>query len=326
MKKENFWSKLKKPIFALAPMADVTDAAFRRMFAKYGKPDVMFTEFVSTEGLCSVGRKNLLREFIYDKSERPIIAQIWGTSPEKFKLSAELIATLGFDGIDINMGCPQSKEVGCGACAALINTPRLAQEIIYATRLGAPDLPVSIKTRIGYNHIQTEEWLGYLLETKPAAVTLHLRTKKEMSSVPAHWDEAAKAVELRNSMNSKTLILGNGDVKSWEDAKEKVRLFGVDGVMIGRATFGNPWFFNTTHSREQVDIAKRLAVMVEHAAVFEKIFKHKKNFAVMRKHFKAYASGFDGAAQLRVQLMACENASEVKKEVKMFLKSYEKTN
>src|SRR3989344_2864791 len=252
---KGFWKKLlstsnvdKRPILALAPMADVTDATFRRIIAKYGKPDVMFTEFVSCDGLCSAGQKNLWPILKFIKKERPIVAQVFGAKPENFYESAKLIKKLGFDGIDINMGCPDKKVIKQGAGAALINNSRLAQEIIRQTKKGARlsggqagAMPVSIKTRIGYDKYDKKEfkkWLTALLEEKPAAITIHGRTKKEMSVVSARWDIVAEAVKIRNEFDSSdnhTLILGNGDVQSVADAKEKSRISGADGVMIGRA-------------------------------------------------------------------------------------------
>ena len=336
---KNFWLNLKRPIFALAPMADVTDAAFRRMFARYGKPDVMFTEFVSTDGLCSAGRKNLLREFIYDKIEHPIVAQIWGRNPEHFYESAKLIAKLGFDGIDINLGCPQKKEMAQKTCAALIAEPKLVGHIIAETKRGAGGLPVSVKTRLGIRQLETERWVGDLLEFQPAAIILHARTVKEMSKVPARWEEVAKAVKLRDKMKSRTLILGNGDVKSLAEAEARIAETGCDGVMVGRGAFGNPWFFARQHPNnmpgirrspdtdrdgggfdvKQISVEERLNVMVEHAKLFAQLFFGRKNFTVMKKHFKAYSSGFSGANELRVQLMQAHDLTDLEKAVKIFL-------
>ena len=313
---KGFWAQLEKPIYALAPMADVTDDAFRRMFALYGKPAVMFTEFVSTDGLCSVGRKNLMRELQFSEDQRPIVAQIWGNRPENFYESAKLLSQLGFDGIDINMGCPQRKEMEQGTCAALINHPNLAVEIINATKKGAGALPVSVKTRLGVKSVETETWIGTLLQTDVAAITIHARTAREMSKVPARWKEIATAVQLRNRMISQTLILGNGDVKSLADADDRLRQTAVDGIMIGRGAFGNPWLF--TSSRE-VSVREKLEVMVEHAHLFEKVFLPQKNFAIMRKHFKAYCAGFPGASELRVKLMTAEDSGEVERTVEEFV-------
>lgn len=328
----NFWQKLKKPIFALAPMEEVTDCAFREMFARYGNnplPNpppkgrgndfVMFTEFVSTEGLMhEEGRKKLSIDLKFTQAQRPMVAQIWGTDPEKFYRVAQYVVELGFDGIDINMGCPQSKEIAVGACAALIRNPKLAQEIIHATKKGAGNLPVSVKTRLGYSKTdEMADWVKTLLDCDIAALTLHGRTKKEMSKVPAHWDKIAEAVKVRDQIGSNTLILGNGDVKSREEGMQKVAETGCDGVMIGRGAFGNPWLFK--ENNHQPAIEERLRVMLEHAELFDQMFAGIKSFAIMRKHFKAYVSGFAGAHELRAKLMETHNLEETKKLVEEYL-------
>ncbi len=314
---ENFWKTLNKPIFVLAPMEDVTDCAFREMFAKYGKPDVMYTEFVSTDGLMHPeGRKKLSIDLKFTEIQRPMVAQIWGAHPDKFQEVAEYVVGLGFDGIDINMGCPQSKEIQAGACAALIRDHDLAVKIIKATQKGAGNLPVSVKTRLGYSKTdEMETWVKTLLDTGIAELTLHARTKQEMSKVPAHWDKITEAVKIRDNLNSPTLILGNGDIVSREDGLEKIKMTGADGVMVGRGTFGNPWFFK----QGAPTIPERLAVMLEHAELFHSMFAGIKSFAIMRKHFKAYVSGFEGAAELRAKLMEAKDLEETKQYVKEFL-------
>ena len=303
---KNFWQKINKPIFVLAPMSNVTDSAFRYLIAKYGKPDVTWTEFVSCDGLVSRGREHLLIDLKYDKSERPIVAQIFGSKPENFYKVAQLLKELKFDGIDINMGCPDKNVQKQGAGAALMKNPSLAQEIILATKEGAGDLPVSVKTRIGYSKNNLSEWLPVLLQTNPAAVTVHARTRNEMSLVPARWEHLKEAVQIRDAFQSgkeKTLILGNGDVVSLEDGYQKVKETGCDGVMIGRGVFGNPWVFNKKVKREDISIPDRLKVMVEHTYLFDKFLHGHKAFDVMKKHYKAYVSGFDGAKELRIELM-----------------------
>lgn len=319
-----FWGKIRRPIFALAPMSDVTDAPFRRMIAKYGKPDIMWTEFVSCDGLCSRGKTALLNDLIYDASERPIVAQIFGATPENFYRTALMLQELGFDGIDINMGCPEKNIQKQHAGAKLIQTPRLAQEIIRETKRGAGSLPVSVKTRIGYTKNTIDEWLPYILETEPSAITIHGRTKKEMSDVPAHWDVIAHGVELVDRYYGKKerpFMLGNGDVRTLESAFEKVHTYGVDGVMVGRGMFGNPWFFAQKDTMKDgqssesivITIEEKMRVMLEHTQLFEKLLGTHKRFDVMKKHYKAYVGGFDGARELRVKLMATHNAEEVKK-------------
>lgn len=307
----NFWQKLAKPIFVLAPMADVTDTAFRRVIAKYGKPSVMWTEFVSADGLALApgeGRKKLLKDLEYTEDERPIVAQFFTSSPLNMRLAAQLAANLGFDGIDINMGCPAKVINRQDAGACLIKTPELAREIIRAAKEGAGDLPVSVKTRIGYNKVELESWLPAILAEEPAVVTIHARTAKEMSKVPARWEFVKRAVEIRNEMRSETLIFGNGDVVDMDDARKKVEETGCDGVMLGRAIFGNPWLFS-----EHIPSTKeKLRILIEHTELFENLLGGVKSFSIMKKHFKAYVNGFDGAAELRSKLMNTDNVREVK--------------
>lgn len=314
---QGFWKILKKPVLILAPMADVTDAAFRELFAKYGKPDVIFTEFTSADGLCSPGREKLLINFKYSKNEHPIVAQLFSANPEKMREAAKLVKDLGFDGVDINMGCPDRSIVKQGAGGAMIKTPQLAREVIRAAIAGAGGLPVSVKTRVGFSKDILEEWLSELLKEDLAAITIHARTVKELSLVPARWERVAEAVKIRNAMKSQTLIIGNGDVSDVAHARELVKESGADGVMLGRAMFGNPWLFSGRTTSPTVK--EKLDVLIEHTELFEKYFSGKKNFSVMKKHFKAYVSGFDGAKELRTELMECNNAVEVKKVLQRYI-------
>lgn len=314
----NFWLNLPKPFFALAPMSDVTDSVFRQLVAKHGKPDVFFTEFVSCAGLCSPNREKVRRSLFFTKKERPIVAQVWGADPAQFYECAELIQALGFDGIDINMGCPDKAVEKQGGGAALMKNPKLAQALIRETKRGDRSLPVSVKTRIGYSNNALDEWLPALLKTGVAAITLHARTRKEMSKSPADWSAIARAVKIRNSLKSKTLIIGNGDVASLEDGLRRAKETGCDGVMVGRAVFGNPWFFNKAKQNKEIPLAEKLRALAEHALLFEKHYGGKKNFAVLRKHFKSYITGFPGAKALRLMLMQTENARQVKVLIKEF--------
>lgn len=323
-----FWKKLKKPIFVLAPMADVTDAAFRKIIAKYGKPDVFWTEFTSADGLCHPkGKKNLMLNLLYSKKEKPIVAQLFGGNKETMKKASRMVAKMGFAGIDINMGCPERKIEKSGAGAFLIKNPKLAKEIILSAKegvkLAGKKIPVSVKTRIGYAKDELETWLKTLLEAEPAVITIHARTRNEMSLVPAKWDRVKRAVEIRNELKSKTLIFGNGDVIDLKDAKNKAKESGADGVMLGRAIFGNPWLFNK-RKKFPISPKEKLNVLMEHTNLFEKMFNSSsvggKNFAIMKKHFKAYCSGFDGAKELRIELMNSSNAREVSTKIKNWLK------
>ncbi|MHB1316710.1 MAG: tRNA dihydrouridine synthase [Minisyncoccota bacterium] len=328
----NFWQKLKKekgrPLMVLAPMADVTDPAFRHIIAKYGKPDATWTEFVSADGLFRGGYDHLINDLRFSEIERPVIAQFFTGSPEMMEKASRLALDLGFDGVDINMGCPDKGVEKQGAGAGLIKKPELAKEIILAAMRGASNeeksIPVSVKTRIGYNKNELETWLPKILETKPAVVTIHARTRKEMSLVPARWEHIARAVEMRNELSPETLIFGNGDVKDVEHGMELCKQTGADGAMLGRAIFGNPWLFSP---RGPLGVEEKLRVLMEHTKLFEEIIGPKppigcgKNFSVMKKHFKAYVNGFDGAKELRVELMETENAEQVKKIIEDFLKT-----
>ena len=299
----NFWKNLKKPIMVLAPLADVTDPAFRSIIAKYGKPDVMWTEFVSADGLFMGGYEHLIKDLAYTEAERPIVAQFFSSKPEMMKRAAELACDLGFDGVDINMGCPDKSVEKQGSGAAHIKDFKQAEEIILATMEGAQkngkNLPVSVKTRIGYNKNQLEERLPALLETNPAVVTIHARTRKEMSLVPARWEYIRRAVEIRDCFvdstgkKSQTLIFGNGDVVDTDDGRRKCEETGCDGVMLGRAIFGNPFLFhhsyegwnkNGSEVREKF-LRERLRVMVEHTKLFEELLPHK-SFAIMNSELQ----------------------------------------
>src|SRR5680860_358345 len=311
----NFWQKLKKPFFTLAPMYDVTDEPFRQIFTKYGKPDVLYTEFVSADGLVSpLGREKISRELYFQKNEHPIVAQIFGSKPENIYEAAKIIESLGFDGLEINMGCPDKTVIKQGAGSALIKNPDLAVEIIESAKRGAPNLPISVKTRLGYyKPIEMTEWLTRILEAKPDVLTVHLRTMKDMSKVPARWDLVDQVVALAKKFG--VLIVANGDVASLAEAKERAEKHNLDGVMIGRGVFGDPWFFS---GRTDVPREEKLKALVEQTKMFEdlycetktnkKLFNgHTKNFAVMKKHYRAYVKGFSGASALREKLMNSAN-------------------
>ncbi len=317
-----FWKDIKKPAIVLAPMADVTDPAFRRMFARYGKPDVTWTEFVSADGMFLGGDKAynlLLRDLLYSEDERPIVAQMFTSDPARMKKAAALCRELGFDGFDINMGCPDRSVEKQIAGSALIKHPKLAQELILAAKEGASDMPVSVKTRIGYNKNEIETWLPVLLETKPALITLHARTRKELSKVPANWSVIKRAVEIRDEFGSETLIFGNGDVSSREEANKRVEETGCDGVMVGRGIFGNPWFFSTTEKKEEKSAEEILKALLEHTKLFEDILGDVKNFSIMKKHFKAYVTGWTGSKELRSELMDTGSVGEVEEVVERFI-------
>ncbi|MBI4065746.1 tRNA-dihydrouridine synthase family protein [Candidatus Kaiserbacteria bacterium] len=336
---KSFWQELPKPFFAMAPMADVTDVAFRALVAKRCKPDIFWTEFVSADGLYHTREiakmkdeeNPLMRDLQFTEEQRPIVAQIFSSKPEMIAYATKLVVELGpthfaqcggrgFDGVDINMGCPDRAIEKQGAGAALVKNSALAQELILAAKKAVQELPkssyrtdlvvpVSVKTRVGYNEESLDEWLPALLSANPAAITLHLRTRKEMSLVPAGWELMKKAVEIRNKINPNVLLIGNGDVQDLEDARTKAVETGCDGIMLGRAMFGNPWVF-AGRKIEDTPLAEKLAALVELAHNFEKL-SPPKNFAILKKHIKAFVAGFAGAADLRVRLMSAHSASEL---------------
>jgi nifR3 family TIM-barrel protein len=320
---ENFWEKLKRPFFALAPMDDVTDFPFRTMLARHGKPDVCWTEFVSADGLMHPdGLRALLPKLEYDgETERPIVAQLFSSSPEKMRQAAYCIADLGFDGVDINMGCPDKVINKQGSGAALIQDPTLAKELIIAAKEGVAShhnpIPVSVKTRTGWNRDELETWIPELLSVSPAAITVHARTRKEMSLVPARWDRIARAVEIAKGTG--TRIVGNGDVIDLADGRAKAKETGADGIMIGRAALGNPWVFNA--HKKDIRVEERLSALVEHAKLFEQFYGEGQRFDVMRKFSKAYVGGFDHAKDLRIALMNSKNAADTERIVSEFLVS-----
>jgi tRNA-dihydrouridine synthase len=315
---KNFWKTLKKPIFAQAPMEDVTDTVFRQMIIKCGKPDVFFTEFTNVDGMCSRGRDKVGKRLIYSKNEHPIVAQLWGSKPENFKKTAELIKEMGFDGIDINMGCPEKSVVKKGLGGALIDNQSLAKKIILAVKEGAGGLPVSIKTRIGVKNIQTEEWAKFLLEFNLDCLIVHGRTVAEMSESPTHWDEIGKVVKLRNSLKLKTLIIGNGDIKTYEEAIEKSKQYALDGIMVGRGIFNNLWIYNKDIDSTKISSQEKIKLLIKHIVLFDKTWGKTKNFSLMKKFYRIYISGMPDAQSIRTKLMEFKTA----KDTLNFLRSF----
>lgn len=393
-----FWDPLPKPFFALAPMADVTDAAFRQIVAKAsrhaqegGGPDIFWTEFVSADGLtCPVGNRaeaakekyellkklfpflneqtvlkisngmpggapKLLYDLGYTTSEHPIVAQIFGSNPKNIEGAAKLCAELGFDGVDINMGCPDKSIEKQGAGACMIKTPEVAVEVIRAAKRGAPHLPISVKTRIGYNTVEIDTWIPKLLNEGIAALTVHARTRKEMSKVPARWEFITRVVKMRDELGVPTKIIGNGDVMDLSDGEKKARETGCDGIMVGRAIFGNPWLFDRNRSIVQkgswqlpwyarllparfakrfnggdsrytisaVTIKERLDMLIEHATLFETLLGDIKSFSIMKKHVKAYIHGWSGSKELRMKIM--DEATDATS-LKRIIETYGKNN
>lgn len=306
----NFWQKLPRPFTVLAPMIGVTDYAFREVVSNYlPKPDVMFTEFTNVNALTSKGYQKTIPMFKFSESQRLIVAQIWGIDPEKFYLVAKMIVKLGFDGIDINMGCPERSATNGGAGAALIDNPNLAKEIIKATKEGAGKLPVSVKTRNGYKIVSTERWISLLLEQKLDALTLHGRTAKQMSRGEANWDDIGKTVELKNEISPKTVIIGNGDIMSFSQAIEMHIKYKVDGVMIGRGIFSNPWVFEKEPKNHTFEESKN--ILVRHLKLCSNEYSDE-----VKKFYKMYVNNFDGASKLRSELMQTKAIDEALKILK----------
>jgi tRNA-dihydrouridine synthase len=315
------WEKLPKPFFVLAPMDDVTDTVFRRVVAECAPPDVFFTEFVNVDALQSQGREATLKRLRFTDKERPIIAQLWGLKPENFRKSAAEIADMGYDGIDLNFGCPDKNVVRNGACSALIlpENRELALEIIQACREGAPALPLSVKTRLGFNEID-HSWHELLFKQTLNALTIHGRTKKQMSKVPADWDEIGLVARLRDSLSPSTKVIGNGDVLTRAQGVELAEKHGLDGVMIGRGVFQDPFVFAdplasgspwTDYTKEQ-----KIALYRKHVELFAKTWKSplasgERKVHTLNKFCKIYINGFDGAKELRDKLMNAKSTDEL---------------
>ncbi|MCC6455057.1 MAG: tRNA-dihydrouridine synthase [Caldilineaceae bacterium] len=364
----NFWATLPRPIIGLSPMNGVTDHAFRHIQKKHGNPMLLFTEFTSVDGICA-GASALLKDFLYDESQRPIIAQIYGRSPRNFYQTAVLLCQLGFDGIDINMGCPSKSIAHAGSGAGLIRTPQLAQEIVRATQRGVHDwmngatvrecvdvpkaladeiearhrrlplafqqrrpIPVSVKTRIGYATSQVREWIPQLLESEPAAISLHGRTLTQGYTGESNWDEIGCAAEV--ARGSGTLILGNGDLLSLDDAYGRIVRYGVDGALIGRASYGNPYVFRQEGSPAQWEPVGRaptpsqenerydiLHIALEHARLYEESFSHLNGyrFLPMRKHLGWYVRHLPGASHLRRTLTQTSSLDESVATIEQYL-------
>lgn len=307
---QSIWQTLPKPFLVLAPLEGVTDTVFRRIVGSCAAPDLYFTEFTSADGYCSAGKAAVAENFRYTEKEKPIIAQIWGNNPDTLYRTAAEISEMGFSGIDINMGCPAQTVMVHGCGAALIDTPDVAHACIAAVKKGAGELPISVKTRIGTRHIITDEWISFLLAQGLDALIVHGRTAREMSKVPAHWDEIGKVVALRDRMGVTTQIIGNGDVVDAKDAIIKHKEFGVDGIMIGRGVFTNLWAFDTSADPHVGTTSELLDIMERHIRLFDQVWRERKNYALLKKFFKIYVNGFPGAVEARVRFMETQSASE----------------
>lgn len=358
----SFWQHLPQPIIGLSPMDGVTDAAFRLAVARQGPPDVTFTEFTNVGDVCR-GPDHLLSTFIYSEEERPVVAQLYGKHPDLFYQAAHVVCELGFDGLDINMGCPSKNVASSGSGAALIKTPDLAHAIMRAARQGILDwangktlaqaglkasrvdlitamnlrrngqpspprrvIPLSVKTRLGYDSVVVEEWIGHLLQEQPAVLSVHGRTLQQMYKGEADWRAIERAAAIVRGTS--TLLLGNGDVQSLDDVVRRVQESGVHGVLVGRGVLGSPWFFRNKELARRtartsdsfaplgldpaVGLAERFRVMVEHARLFEGI-ERADRFPHIRKHLGWYCKGFPHAAAMRAQMVRARNSADVER-------------
>jgi len=354
----SFWQSLARPVIGLSPMDGVTDATFRRMVAWQGKPDVSFTEFTHVHDVCR-GPEFLLDSLLYHEDERPIVAQLYGKDPALFYQAAHAVCELGFDGLDINMGCPSRNVASSGSGAGLIKTPELAHAIMRATRQGITDwvagqtleaagikparavairrmnerrgsptstvrntIPLSVKTRLGYDEVIVDRWIEHLLLEAPAVISLHGRTLQQMYRGEADWSAIARAAAVVRG--SGTLLFGNGDVRSLQEVVRRVRETGVEGVLVGRAALGAPWLFRDNEAARQAmrteagagpepwtpSLSTRFEILLEHARQFE-AQGGREQFRRMRKHLGWYCKGFPHAAALRASMFRVSSLADV---------------
>ncbi|EOD4437441.1 TPA: tRNA dihydrouridine synthase [Staphylococcus aureus] len=309
--KENFWSELPRPFFILAPMEDVTDIVFRHVVSEAARPDVFFTEFTNTESFCHPeGIHSVRGRLTFSEDEQPMVAHIWGDKPEQFRETSIQLAKMGFKGIDLNMGCPVANVAKKGKGSGLILRPDVAAEIIQATKAGG--LPVSVKTRLGYYEIdEWKDWLKHVFEQDIANLSIHLRTRKEMSKVDAHWELIEAIKNLRDEIAPNTLLTINGDIPDRKTGLELAEKYGIDGVMIGRGIFHNPFAFEKEPrehtSKELLDLLRL------HLSLFNKYKKDEiRQFKSLRRFFKIYVRGIRGASELRHQLMNTQSIAEAR--------------
>ncbi len=309
---KNFWKDLPKPFFVLAPMEAVTDIVFRHVVATAARPDVFYTEFVNASSFCSPkGIASTKSRLAFSDDEQPIVAQIWGKKPDEFAIMSQALAERGYVGIDINMGCPDKSVVHGGAGSGLIRTPEIAAELIAAAKTSG--LPISVKTRLGDRKVEEwRDWLGFLLKQDITNLTIHLRTRKEMSKVEAHYELIPEIKKLRDEIAPNTLLTINGDVLNREEGQKLAEKYGIDGIMIGRGVFQNPFAFekiNTNHSTKEL-----IEMLLKHLEIHDKYEQEfgQRKFDPLKHFFKIYIRGFDGASEIRDKLMHTHNTKEVR--------------
>jgi tRNA-dihydrouridine synthase len=320
----SFIDKLPRPLFVLAPMDDVTDSVFRRIVKDCASADLYFTEFVNVDGLQSPGRQKLLKKLYFTSSEQPLIAQLWGKEPANFFKTAEQLADgslarelglpngVNFAGLDLNMGCPQKNEIKGGTCSALINDRPLAKTIIEACKKGlAGRLPLSVKTRTGFTEVDLT-WIEFLLNQKLQMLTIHGRTKRDKSKVPANWEIIGQVRELRDQLAPDTLIVGNGDVMSRGQGLELAKKYKLDGIMIGRGVFQDPYVFSEQSPWQELPSNKRIELYRKQVELFSQTWPNgERPIHTLNKFCKIYVNGFDGAKELREKLMQVSDAERL---------------
>jgi tRNA-dihydrouridine synthase len=305
-------TNLKKPFFVLAPMDEVTDTVFRQLIADCAKPDLFFTEFVNVDGLQSRGRPRLIHKVDFSKKEKPLIAQLWGKVPANYEKTASELVAMGFDGIDINMGCPDKTIIKNGCCSALINNRDLAIEIIAAVKRGVNGrVPVSVKIRTGWNEVDFT-WPELILKQDIDMLSVHGRTTKEMSKVPARWEDIETIREIRDRVAPKTLIVGNGDVQNRVQGEEYAKKYKLDGIMIGRAVFTDPYIFSKKSPWALMSENDKLKLFKKHIELFRDTYKNReRNWQSLKRMAKIYVHAIDNASIFRDQFMRSETIDEM---------------
>lgn len=313
----NIYTSLEKPIISLAPMEDVTDTVFRQIIASIKSPDIFYTEFVNVDGLFSVGRDKVMTRLKYTPIEKPLIVQLWGTNPDNFYYASRFVKDMGFDGVDINMGCSVSKVTSKGAGAGLIKADRgKVKDIIDAVKDGAEGLPVSVKTRVGWLTYDLD-WIRFLLEQDLDVLTVHGRTATGIKSKKPNWGRISASVEVRDELGKKTLIFGNGGVTTLKQAKRYINKCNVDGVMIGRAAISNPWIFS---GREVVPLSESFETFRRHVILFKETWGDTRDFNTLKKFVGSYVNGFVGSQEIRNDLMQSITIDELLSKVEGLIK------
>lgn len=312
----NIYRTFERPILSLAPMEEVTDTVFRQVVASIQRPDLFYTEFVNVEGVNSQGRDKVQQRLQYDKSEKPIIAQLWGIEPNNYYYVSKFVKDLGFDGVDINMGCSVKKVVSkYNGSGMMIADRGYVKDVIDSVKEGAQGLPISVKTRLGWDSYELD-WIKFLLEQNLDALTIHGRTATGFRSKKVLWSRITPCVDLRNELGKKTLIFGNGEIQSLKQAKLYAEKFKVDGVMIGRAAITNPWIFSCN---EGIPLKESFEMFKKHILLFKDTWGDTKDFNVLKKFVKSYIYGFVGSQEIREDLMNTGSIEELLSKVEALI-------